>query len=268
MNDFEMHENLTRFREPLIEKIIDSLPIEPDSRGIDIGCGIGRITNLLHNKIDLKQKLIGLDFNKERIAYAKKHRAHKNISFIQGDINNLTFDSHSFDWIWSMDTIWAGPSQFGCPAENPDEILKQFYNILKPDGKIFLAFWSSQKLIPGHPLLEARLNAATSANAPYGNDMDPYSHMLYGKKWLRNAQFQNIEAHSFVGDINGPLNEEDNKAVNTFFQMFWGNAEEEVSTEDWKKFKDYCTSTSENYILNNPDYYGFFIYTLFSAIKA
>jgi len=53
MNEYNIYENLTRFREPLIEKIIKSLDINPDSKGIDIGSGIGRITNLLSNKIGL-----------------------------------------------------------------------------------------------------------------------------------------------------------------------------------------------------------------------
>ena len=49
MNELNIYENLTRFREPLIERMIESLTISPNSKGIDIGCGIGRITNLLSN---------------------------------------------------------------------------------------------------------------------------------------------------------------------------------------------------------------------------
>lgn len=267
MNEYDIYENLTRFREPLIEKIIKSLNINPDSKGIDIGCGIGRIANLLSNKIGLIKELIGLDFSDDMINYAKKNSEKENIKFIQGDVNNLKFTSNSFDWIWSMDTIWIGPEEFGCPAKSPDHILNQLYKILKPGGKIYLLFWSSQKFLPGYPLLEARLNATTSANAPYLKNMNPDNHILYGQKWLSKAKFENIKVKSFVGDIVGPLSEKDKTVLTTFFQMLWGNSENEVSKEDWDRFNEYCSPTSDIFILNNPDYYGFYIYTLFQGIK-
>ena len=267
MSEYDIYENLTKFREPLIEKIIESLGIKPDSKGIDIGCGIGRITKLLSNKTGLNKELIGLDYSQDMINYAKKNTKQENIIFIQGDINNLKFNPNSFDWIWSMDTIWAGPKEFGCPAVEPDQILNQLYKILKPGGKIYLSFWSSQKILPGYPLLEARLNASKSANAPYLNDMNPDNHILYGQKWLQKAKFKNIEVKSFVGDIVGPLSENDKTALTTFFQMFWSNSKNEVSEEDWEKYKEYCLPSSDKFILNNTDYYGFYIYTLFQGIK-
>jgi demethylmenaquinone methyltransferase / 2-methoxy-6-polyprenyl-1,4-benzoquinol methylase len=166
-----------------------------------------------------------------------------------------------------MDTIWAGPKKYGCPAEKPDEILNQLYKILKPGGKIYLAFWSSQKLLPGYPLLEARLNASTSANAPYLNEMNPNNHILYGQKWLQNTKFEDVEVKSFVGDIVGPLCKSDKTALAAFFQMLWANSKSEISQEDWDNFIAYCSPESEKFILNDPDYYGFYIYTLFQGTK-
>ena len=52
-----MYENITRLREPLIESIIESLDLDPDSKGIDIGCEIGYITNLSSDKLRLKNHL-------------------------------------------------------------------------------------------------------------------------------------------------------------------------------------------------------------------
>ena len=221
--------------------------------------------SLKHKKIE--NDLIGLDFSDDMIQYAKKHSKQANIKFIQGNVNNINFDSNSFDWIWSMDTIWIGPKEYGCPAEKPDKILNQLNKILNPEGKIYLAFWSSQKLLPGYPLLEARLNSTTSANAPYSHNMNPYNHILYVKKWLQNANFKDIKVKSFIGDIVGSLSENDKKALTTFFEMFWSNSESEVSKEDWIKFNELCSPKSEKFILNDPDYYGFYIYTLFQGTK-
>jgi len=267
MSKIETYGILTRFRKPLIEKVIDSLDIYPDSRGIDIGCGIGHITNLLAKNTGLNGKLIGLDFSEDMINYAKKNSTLENVEFLQGDINNLEFSSNSFDWIWSMDTIWAGSKEFGCPTEEPGKILNQLYQILKPGGKIYLLFWTSQKFLPGYPLLEAKLNASTSANAPYLEEMNPYNHVMNGKKWLSKAKFNSVQANSFVGDIVEPISENDKRALATFFQMFWGNSSNDVSKDDWQRFKEICSPNSNQFILNQPDYYGYYTYTLFRGIK-
>ena len=267
MSQIDIYEILTKFREPLINKIIDSLEIKADSSGIDIGCGIGHITKLLANNTGLNGKVLGLDYSEEMIDYAKKNSTLQNVEFLQGDINKLEFSSNSFDWIWSMDTVWAGPQEFGCPAEKPDKILDQLYQILKPGGKIYLLFWTSQKFLPGYPLLEARLNASTSANAPYLEDMNPYNHIMNGKKWLSNAKFDRVQANSFVGDIIGPINENDKRALAVFFQMLWGNSSKDVSKDDWQRFKEICSPDSDQFILNQQEYYGYYTYTLFQGIK-
>jgi len=265
MNDYSTFEILTKFREPLINRIINSLNIKPGSKGIDIGCGIGYITKILSTKTGHEGKIVGLDYSEDFIEFAKKNAQQKNMEFHQGDINCLNYKRDSFDWIWSMDTIWAGPEEFGCPADNPDQILNKFHQILKPGGMVYLVFWSSQKLLPGYPLLEARLNAATSANAPYLNNMNPDNHILNGRTWLSKANFENIEAKTFLSDIAAPLSENSKNALKTLFQMFWGNSEREVSPEDWVKFNAICSPNSDEFILNSPAYYGFYTYTLFQG---
>lgn len=262
-----MYENLTRFRQPLVEKIIDALEINPQSKGIDIGCGIGKIARLLVDRVGLTETLTALDYSHDLIKYANSNLGNANVQFVQGDINNLEFESNSFDWIWSMDTIWAGPKEVGCPAETPHEILKQLNRILKPGGKLYLLYWTSQKFLPGYPLLEARLNTLASANAPFRENMDPENHVMNGVKWLRNASFVDVKAKTFVGDVQGPLNESDKQAINTFFKMLWGNSSSEISEEDWRKFKEISSPDSNNFILKNPGYYGCYTYTLFQGTK-
>ena len=267
MDEIEIYKILTKFREPLIRKIIDSLHIKAGSYGADIGCGIGHITNLLAGKTGSEGKLTGMDFSENSIRYAKEHSKHKNIEFVQGDVNEMQFEPESFDWIWSMDTVWVGPEEYGCPAKSPDKILEQFYNILKPGGKLYLVYWTSQKLLPGYPLLEARLNATTVANAPFTQTMNPDDHVLNVTKWLIRTNFKATGIKTFAGDITAPLDEETKTALTIFFQMFWENSREEVTEEDWAKYKALCSPGTDEFILNNPGYYGFYTYTLFEGTK-
>ncbi len=267
MNQIMTFECLTEFRKPLIEKIINSIKINPNSRGLDVGCGIGQITNLLSNYIGQNGNITGLDYSSDLIEYAKHHFKKENTEFLQGDINNLQLPLNTYDWIWIMDTLWVGPEEFGCPAKEPDKILNKLYQMLKPGGKIYLLYWTAQRLLPGYPLLEASLNASASSNAPYIETMKPYTHIMNGKKWLRNAKFSEIQINTFVGDIVGPLNENDRRALSILFQMLWKNSQKEVSKKDKQIFAEICVSDSNKFILNDPDYYGFYTYTLFQGKK-
>ncbi|MBL7136565.1 MAG: class I SAM-dependent methyltransferase [Candidatus Marinimicrobia bacterium] len=265
--EISTYECLTQFRESLLNSIIKSLSIHAESNGLDAGCGIGFVTKLLAETVGENGHVIGLDLSKDFIHYAKNNNQTYNIQFIEGNVNSLQFDDNSFDWLWSVDTIWPGPKELGCPAENPLPIIKEFNRVIKPGGSVFILFWSSQKLLPGYPLLEARLNTTSSATAPFINGMEPKNHILNGRYWLEKVNFKDIIVKTYLGDIIAPLSKNDRHALNILFEMFWGESQSEVSKGDWKDFKRLCDPNSDDYILNNQHYYGFYTYTLFKGTK-
>ncbi|KPK24916.1 MAG: hypothetical protein AMJ70_00515 [Dehalococcoidia bacterium SG8_51_3] len=261
------YECLSKFREPLIRSIIESIDIPTGSIGLDAGCGIGSCTKLLAEFVGEPGKIIGLDLSKDFIQYAKNNYQTTNIQFKEGDINSLAFSDNSFDWLWSADTVWPGPKELGYPAEDPVPIIEEFYRVIRPGGFVVLLFWSSQKLLAGHPLLEARLNTTSSATAPFRNGMKPTNHILNGKHWLKKANFKDVVVKTYLRDIVAPLSENDRNALNMLIQMFWGDSETEVAEVDWKDFKRLRDPDSNDYILNNQHYYGFYTYTVFKGIK-
>ena len=265
--ELSTYECLTKFREPLLNFIIKSLHIPAGSKGLDAGCGIGYVTKLLAEHVGENGHVIGLDKSKDFIHYAKNNNKTATIQFIEGDVNSLQFDDNSFDWLMSIDTVWPGQKELGCPAEDPLKIIREFYRVLKPGGSVFILFWSSQKLLPGYPILEAQLNTTSSATAPFIQGMKPLQHILNGRYWLQNAEFTDILVKTYVGDIIAPLSENDRNALHVLFEMFWGESQSEVSEDDWKDFKRLCAPGSDDYIFNNKHYYGFYTYTLFKGVK-
>lgn len=266
-NEIAIYKCLTKFRKPLLNSIIKSLRIPTESNGLDAGCGIGSTTKMLSESVGKNGHVIGLDLSKDFIHYAKKNNITNNIHFIEGDVNSLSFDDNSFNWVWSADTIWPGPKELGCPAEDPVKIVKEFYRVIKPGGSVFILFWSSQKLLAGYPILEARLNTSSSATAPFIKGMNPINHILNGRYWLQKVKFTNILVKTYLGDIVAPLSENDQNALNGLFQMLWGESKSEISKDDWKDFKKLSDPDSYDYVLNNQYYYGFYTYTLFKGIK-
>lgn len=258
---------LSKFRESLFKSIINSLNIPVGSNGLDAACGIGFFTKILAHYVGEGGNVTGLDISNDFINYANQHYRANNIRFKAGNITALPFDDNTFDWLFSADTVWSGPKEFGCPSAEPLPIIKQFYRVIKPGGFVCLLFWSSQKLLPGYPLLEARLNTTSTATAPFTEGMEPANHILNAKHWLAQANFKDILAKTYLSDIIAPLNENDLNALTILLQMLWGESESEMSDSDWQNFKRLCDLNSDDYILNNPFYYGFYTYTFFKGIK-
>ena len=81
--------------------------------------------------------------------------------------------------------------------------------------------------------------------------------------WFREAGLKEPTAQTFVGDVHAPLSDDLRSALMSLFEMLWGEAQSEVTQEDWADFQRLCQPESSDFILNLPDYYAFFTYSLF-----
>ena len=260
------HKMLWYLREPVVQGAIQCLNLPAGSCGLDVGCGIGHITQLLADAIWPDGRVTGVDLSPDYLKHAKDNIAtHRKgrIYFQEGDINQLPLDNAHFDWVFSSDTLWPGPKEMGCPSEDPISMVKALARVVKPGGLMALLFWSSQKLLPGYPLLEARLNTTCQATAPFKHGMKPKQHVLRALTWFREAGLVEIKARSFIAEVCAPLSDNLRKALSITFQMIWGDAEKEISQADWAAFNRLSQPESSGFILNHPDYYGFVTYTLF-----
>lgn len=266
-SDISTYVGMTKFRRPLIQTIIDSLGLPKGSIGLDAGCGIGMISRLLARAIGKEGYVTGMDISEQYLDYARKQEGDENVKFIEGDVNSLPFEEESFDWIWSMDTVWPGPKEMGCPSETPYPIIENYHRVLRPGGRIFILFWTHQQILPGYPLLEARLNTASSITELWSDGMDPMIHGMNAGNWLERMGFTNISSRTFLADINAPFNDNDILAMNILFPMLWGEAEARVDREDWDLFQRITDPDSPDYLLKNPHYHGFYSYSLFTGKK-
>jgi demethylmenaquinone methyltransferase/2-methoxy-6-polyprenyl-1,4-benzoquinol methylase len=48
-------------------------------------------------------------------------------------------------------------------------------------------------------------------------------------------------------------------------EMRWPGVQSEVSQEDWAEFQRLCQPESPDFILDLPDYYAFFTYSMFQG---
>jgi ubiquinone/menaquinone biosynthesis C-methylase UbiE len=247
-------------REPLILSAIHALQLPLGSRGLDAGCGIGSHTLLLAEAVGPSGHVTGLDRSADFLARARDATGpsslSRRVSFREGDVRRLPFDDDTFDWIWSVDCVGYAPGE-------PVPLLKELARVVKPGGSVAILGWSSQQLLPGHPLLEARLNATSAGIAPFVAGKRPELHFLRALGWFRDVGFAEPRAQTFVGGVHAPLSDESRNALISLFEMRWGEPKSELSEEDWAECQRLCQPQSPDFILNAPDYYAFFTYSMF-----
>lgn len=257
----DMAAGVHRVTENALRSAIRSLQLSAGSRGLDAGCGIGNHTLWLAEATAPGGHVTGVDISPDSLAHAEetagKSRLAAQIVFQHGDMENLPFDDDTFDWVWNADTLWP------VAGKDPRLLVRELVRVVKPMGIVAILFWSSQRLLPGYPLLEARLNATCAANFPYTDDTNPELHILRTLDWLQEAGLDDLQVRTVVADIHSPLDDAVQIALEGTFQMLWGKAEPEVAPEDWGQFQRLCQPQSPDFILNLPNYYAFITYSLF-----
>jgi demethylmenaquinone methyltransferase/2-methoxy-6-polyprenyl-1,4-benzoquinol methylase len=257
LNDFNP------LRESIIRMAIQNLQLPQGSRGLDAGCGIGLQVLMLAEEVGPSGHVTGLDISADFLQYArgmvKTSELSKCVSFEEGDVHNLPFADESFDWVWSVDCV-------GYPAaEKPVILLKELARVVKPGGRVAIMGYSSQQLLPGYPLLEARLNANCLSHAPLLAGKKPEQNFLCARGWFQELGLENIAAQTFVQDVFAPLSEDIHMALVSLLDMLWGKKSSGVSENDWEEFQRLCRPESPDFILNHPDYYAFYTYSMFSG---
>ena len=249
-------------REPVLRSAIRALQLPVGSRGLDAGCGIGLQALLLAEAVGTAGHVMGLDLSPELLVYARdmvqQTGLSDRISFREGDVNMLPFDDDTFDWAWSVDCVGYAPLE-------PLPLVKELARVVKPGSSVAILAWSSEKLLPGHPLLEAHLNATSAGIAPFVQGKKPESHFLRALGWFRDAGLVEVSAQTFTGDVQAPLSDDLRQALLDLFQMRWPDVEAELTPDDWAEFQRLCLPQSPDFTVAQPDYYAFFTYSMFQG---
>lgn len=119
-------------KSPVWQEVKDLLrDIKPDVAVLDIGCGTGRVRQVLPDNIDYT----GLDNSPELLDVAR--RRHSREKFIQADARALPFGDNSFDAVLLIATI----HHFLDKAERL-KVLNEAWRVLKSDGQIYCTVWN------------------------------------------------------------------------------------------------------------------------------
>ena len=112
--------------------LYNKLPDLAQPQCLDLACGTGDISYALASKY-AKGRVVGLDLTKEMIALAQKNNTNTNLSFVQGDMCELSFQDASFDIVTGGYALRNAPDL--------GKALRETYRVLRPGGTAaFLEF--------------------------------------------------------------------------------------------------------------------------------
>ena len=119
----------------------DLMSVQNDDRIIEIGFGTGKLVYRMAQQIE-NGLIEGIDFSKVMVSIARK-RNKKNITngkvkILEGNFDEVPYEKESFTKACSINTLYFWPE--------PVHTAKKIAKILKPDGKLILAFEDIEQL--------------------------------------------------------------------------------------------------------------------------
>jgi SAM-dependent methyltransferase len=103
----------------------------PGMRVVDLGCGAGRTTHILHRLVQPGGEVVGIDGSSQRIAYAREKFSDSGITYLQRDVRDPLVELARVDLVWSRFLL----EYF---ADESFAIAKNAYQVLAPGGTICL----------------------------------------------------------------------------------------------------------------------------------
>jgi ubiquinone/menaquinone biosynthesis C-methylase UbiE len=113
----------------------DQMSVQTDDHILEIGSGTGKLINKMALKID-NGFIEGIDFSSEMVSIARKRNkeniAQGKVKIVEGNFDEISYENDSFTKACSVNTLYFWPS--------PASTTKKLAEILKPGGKLVLAF--------------------------------------------------------------------------------------------------------------------------------
>ncbi|HCF96706.1 MAG TPA: hypothetical protein DEW46_16760 [Verrucomicrobia bacterium] len=112
--------------------LIEALPDDPNPACLDIACGTGDLSFLLHERFP-NGRITGIDLTPDMLEIARQRLSSESIEFHQSDMCDLPFSEAS------LDIVTGGYALRNAP--NLGTVLKEVHRVLRADGvAAFLEF--------------------------------------------------------------------------------------------------------------------------------
>lgn len=112
------------------KEFVAKLDLKPGQKVLDVGCGIGGADFYMAEKFNVEVVGIDLSINMISLALERAIGLKCSVEFEVADCTKKTYPDHTFDIIYSRDTILH--------IQDKPSLFRSFYKWLKPEGKLFI----------------------------------------------------------------------------------------------------------------------------------
>lgn len=192
-----------RWRKLVAERLKDVLA-NPSALVLDVACGTGDLA--LELQKNARAKVSGTDFCRPMlaIAFEKNKKNNLSIPYIEADAMSLPFADDAFDAV----TVAFGLRNFS----NWQSGLREFYRILKQDGKLVILEFSSP-VVPGFrqvfqfyfsrilPLIGGAVSGSRGAYEYLPDSVSKFPDQKSLAAMMREIGFSGVEYKNLTGGI-------------------------------------------------------------------
>ena len=121
---------------PIRKNILNWYPFEKDSSVLEIGAGMGAITEVLCEKC---KEVVSVELSKNRASsIAVRNQDKENLEIIVGNLNDIDFKGRKFDYI-TLIGVFEYAALYTNTNNPYNDFLKNIKKLLKEDGKLLIA---------------------------------------------------------------------------------------------------------------------------------
>ena len=155
------------------QRLVDFAEIAAGANVLDVAAGRGAVLFPAAAKVGPRGHVTGIDFSPDMVRETAKDIESQNLHHAeirQMDAEQMTFSDASFDWVLCGFALWM--------FAEPSRVLREYYRVLKPDGRVGLSTWAADNpsqvwchevlrpYVPAPALKAAALNYAPKFDTP------------------------------------------------------------------------------------------------------
>lgn len=130
-SNLERQELLGDVFEEVSLALLDRLDVPSGAECLDAGCGIGRTTELIADRLPDPSRVVGIDADPDLLEVARDRRpggGAVDLAYRIGDATDLPFEDDSFDMVFARFLL--------AHLSEPDTAVREFRRVCRPGGTI------------------------------------------------------------------------------------------------------------------------------------